>query len=289
MIFIKYIITLFIGISTLMQISGCRGDVEANDADLSSYGWVLYESGEYVDALDWFTTAIKQDSSHSDAYNGVGWTMGHLRQQDSSIYYFNKYLERDTTSFENKLDFYAGLAFGYNADGNDAMARQYAQTYFFGSQNSEIGDPDWCFCHKKDINQLDVRLVLAISEYRLGLFTNCQSSINKIYSDISKQLKSGESNSIATDYLDLNGSGVFDSGDQLFNGEWQDVGSIGVLEEGETKYFDEYPFNYDVNSVVSRAYLANHLSILQGHLSPLKGENGLNCSDNDGQGGGYCQ
>tara|TARA_Y100000748_G_scaffold117834_1_gene98922 strand:- start:15337 stop:16206 length:870 start_codon:yes stop_codon:yes gene_type:complete len=289
MIFIKYIITLFIGISTLMQISGCRGDVEANDADLSSYGWVLYESGEYVDALDWFTTAIKQDSSHSDAYNGVGWTMGHLRQQDSSIYYFNKYLERDTTSFENKLDFYAGLAFGYNADGNDAMARQYAQTYFFGSQNSEIGDPDWCFCHKKDINQLDVRLVLAISEYRLGLFTNCQSSINKIYSDISKQLKSGESNSIATDYLDLNGSGAFDSGDQLFNGEWQDVGSIGVLEEGETKYFDEYPFNYDVNSVVSRAYLANHLSILQGHLSPLKGENGLNCSDNDGQGGGYCQ
>ena len=289
MIFIKYIITLFIGISTLMQLSGCRGDVEANDADLSSYGWVLYESGEYVDALDWFTTAIKQDSSHSDAYNGVGWTMGHLRQQDSSIYYFNKYLERDTTSFENKLDFYAGLAFGYNADGNDAMARQYAQTYFFGSQNSEIGDPDWCFCHKKDINQLDVRLVLAISEYRLGLFTNCQSSINKIYSDISKQLKSGESNSIATDYLDLNGSGVFDSGDQLFNGEWQDVGSIGVLEEGETKYFDEYPFNYDVNSVVSRAYLANHLSILQGHLSPLKGENGLNCSDNDGQGGGYCQ
>tara|TARA_B100001250_G_scaffold338724_1_gene305855 strand:+ start:372 stop:1241 length:870 start_codon:yes stop_codon:yes gene_type:complete len=289
MIFIKYIITLFIGISTLMQISGCRGDVEANDADLSSYGWVLYESGEYVDALDWFTTAIKQDSSHSDAYNGVGWTMGHLRQQDSSIYYFNKYLERDTTSFENKLDFYAGLAFGYNADGNDAMARQYAQTYFFGSQNSEIGDPDWCFCHKKDINQLDVRLVLAISEYRLGLFTNCQSSINKIYSDISKQLKSGESNSIATDYLDLNGSGAFDSGDQLFNGEWQDVGSIGVLEEGEIKYFDEYPFNYDVNSVVSRAYLANHLSILQGHLSPLKGENGLNCSDNDGQGGGYCQ
>tara|TARA_B100001113_G_C21123044_1_gene628308 strand:+ start:2082 stop:2951 length:870 start_codon:yes stop_codon:yes gene_type:complete len=289
MIFIKYIITLFIGISTLMQLSGCRGDVEANDADLSSYGWVLYESGEYVDALDWFTTAIKQDSSHSDAYNGVGWTMGHLRQQDSSIYYFNKYLERDTTSFENKLDFYAGLAFGYNADGNDAMARQYAQTYFFGSQNSEIGDPDWCFCHKKDINQLDVRLVLAISEYRLGLFTNCQSSINKIYSDISKQLKSGEANSIATDYLDLNGSGVFDSGDQLFNGEWQDVGSIGVLEEGETKYFDEYPFNYDVNSVVSRAYLANHLSILQGHLSPLKGENGLNCSDNDGQGGGYCQ
>ena len=83
MMFIKYTITLFFGIIYLIQISACRGDVEANDADLSSYGWVLYESGDYVEALDWFTTAIKEDSSHSDAYNGVGWTMGHLRQQDS--------------------------------------------------------------------------------------------------------------------------------------------------------------------------------------------------------------
>ena len=290
MMFVKYTITLFFGIIYLIQISACRGDVEPNDADLSSYGWVLYESGDYVEALDWFTTAIKEDSSHSDAYNGVGWTMGHLRQQDSSIYYFNKYLDRDTTSFENRLDFYAGLAFGYNADGNDVKARQYAQTYFFGSQNSEIGDPDWCFCHKKDINQLDVRLVLAISEYRLGLFTNCQSSINKIYGDIARQLKSGETNSVDTDYVDSDGSGSFNAGDQLFNGEWQDSGEeIGVLEELEIKFFDEYPLNYDVTSVLSRTYLANHLSILQGHLSPLKGENGLNCSENDGQGGGYCQ
>ena len=278
----------FLAIMTVFML-GCRGDVVPSDSDMSSYGWNLYESGDYVEALDWFTTAIKQDSSHSDAYNGVGWTMGHLRQADSSVYYFNKYLEKDSTSFTDILDFYAGLSFAYNAIGNDAMARVFAQTYFFGNQNSEIGDPDWCFCHKTDINQLDVRLVLAISEYRLGLFNNSQSSINAAYSDLSKQLNSGESNSIATDYLDVNGNGVFDGGDGIYNGEWQDAGAIGVLEEGELKYFDEYPLNYDHETVVGRTYLANHLALLQGHLSISNGENGLNCSDNDGQGGGYCQ
>ncbi len=278
----------FLAIMTVFML-GCRGDVVPSDSDMSSYGWNLYESGDYVEALDWFTTAIKQDSSHSDAYNGVGWTMGHLRQADSSVYYFNKYLEKDSTSFTDILDFYAGLSFAYNAIGNDAMARVFAQTYFFGNQNSEIGDPDWCFCHKTDINQLDVRLVLAISEYRLGIFNNSQSSINAAYSYLSKQLNSGESNSIATDYLDVNGNGVFDGGDGIYNGEWQDAGAIGVLEEGELKYFDEYPLNYDLETVVGRTYLANHLALLQGHFSISNGENGLNCSDNDGQGGGYCQ
>ena len=57
---------------TALLLPGCRGEVIPTDNDMSSYGWNLYESGEYFDALDWFTTAIKEDSSHSDAYNGVG-------------------------------------------------------------------------------------------------------------------------------------------------------------------------------------------------------------------------
>ncbi|MDP6169515.1 MAG: hypothetical protein QF780_05880 [Candidatus Marinimicrobia bacterium] len=270
-------------------IFGCRGEVIPTDSDMSNYGWSMYESGEYVDALDWFTTAIKEDSSHSDAYNGVGWTMGHLRQADSSVYYFQKYLTRDSTSFKDMLDFYAGLSFAYNAIGDDGNTRLYAQTYFFGNQNSEIGDPDWCFCHKTDINQLDVRLVLAISEYRLGLFAGSQSSINAAYGDLSKQLNSGSNNSTATEYVDVNGNGEFDAGDEIYNGEWQDSGTIGVLEEGELKYFDEYPLNYDHSTVLGRTYLANHLALLQGYLNGVNGENGLNCSENDGQGGGYCQ
>ena len=141
----------------------------------------MYENKDYLDAIVWFGDAIKKDSSHFDAYNGMGWAMGHLRQVDSSVYYFQKYISQDT-SFADVLDFYAGLSFAYNAMGNDMLARKYAETYFFGNQNPGL-DPDWCFCHDTDINQLDVRLILAISEFRLGLFDASQASVNKIYKD----------------------------------------------------------------------------------------------------------
>lgn len=250
-----YILKVILFSISLAVLFSCRGEVIASDVDLSSYGWALYERGDYVEALAWFEESIKTDSSHADAYNGVGWTMGQLRQADSAVYYFGKYLERDSSDFKDKLDFYAGLSFGYNASGNDAKAREYAQTYFFGTQNSELGDPDWCFCHKTDINMLDVRLILAISEFRLGLFQNCQMSINDTY----------------------NGLGTID-GDSLKNGN----------QKGDRILLDEYPLNYDYATITGRTFLANHLEILQNKLSSTNGENNLSCSESNVQGGGYC-
>ena len=236
-------------------ILSCRGDVIATDNDLSNFGWALYEDGEYLEALDWFKESIKTDSSHYDAYNGAGWTMGQLRQAEDAVYFFNTFLQRDSSDFKDKLDFYAGLSFGYSAVGNDIKAREYAQTYFFGNQNSDLGDPNWCFCHKTDINMIDVRLILAISEFRLGLFQNCLSSINDAYKDLG--------------YVD---------GDLLKNGELN-----GVVELEDT-----YPLGYDYTTISGRTYLANHLEILQRKLASTNGENGLNCSQFDGLGGGYC-
>ena len=226
--FILFAITL-----TVLYFPNCRGDVIATDEDYSTYGWSMYENKEYRDALVWFGDAINKDSSHFDAYNGMGWTMGHLRQVDSSVYYFQKYLSQDS-SFVDVLDFYAGLSFAYNAIGNDTLARRYAETYFFGNQNSDLGDPDWCFCHNTDINQLDVRLILAISEFRMALFDNCQSSVNQIY---------------------------------------KDMGLSTVLNE-------------DLTTVQGRTVLVGHISSLQKSIK--SGENGLNCSEDDGSGGGYC-
>lgn len=238
-----------------LTILSCRGDVIATDSDLSNFGWALYEDGEYLEALDWFKESIKTDSSHYDAYNGAGWTMGQLRQAEDAVYFFNTFLQRDSSDFKDKLDFYAGLSFGYSAVGNDIKAREYAQTYFFGNQNSDLGDPNWCFCHKTDINMIDVRLILAISEFRLGLFQNCLSSINDSYKDLG--------------YVD---------GDLLKNGELN----------GAVELEDAYPLGYDYTTISGRTYLANHLEILQRKLASTNGENGLNCSENDGLGGGYC-
>ncbi|MBL51003.1 MAG: hypothetical protein CMG57_03500 [Candidatus Marinimicrobia bacterium] len=164
----------------LFFFPNCRGDILPTEEDLANYGWDMYEAGNFLDAREWFGDALKKDSSYYDSYNGMGWTMGHLRQADSSVHYFSMYLSNDT-NFVDKLDFYAGLSFGYNALGDDVNARKYCNI-FFGNQNP-ILDPDWVFSHNKKINHLDVRLVLAVSEFHLALFDNCQSSINKIYKD----------------------------------------------------------------------------------------------------------
>jgi tetratricopeptide (TPR) repeat protein len=164
----------------LVFIPNCRGNIIATEEELSDYGWVMYEDHNFLDARIWFGDAIKKDTTYNDSYNGMGWTMGHLLQADSSVYYFEKFLAIDT-SFSNILDFYAGLSFAYSALGKNSEARTNCNI-FFGKQNP-ILDPDWEFSHNKKINYLDVRLVLALSEFRLGFFENCQESINKIYKD----------------------------------------------------------------------------------------------------------
>jgi hypothetical protein len=126
----------------------------------------------------------------------MGWTMGHLRQADSSVHYFEKFLAIDT-SFSNILDFYAGLSFAYNALGKNTEARTNCNL-FFGKQNPNL-DGYWEFSHNKKINYLDVQLILAVSEFRLGFFDNCQKLINKIYTDI------GSSTKVEEDYTTVTG------------------------------------------------------------------------------------
>ena len=188
-------VTLGLGFC-LAFIPNCRGNIIATEEELADYGWVMYEERNFLDAREWFGDAIKKDSLYVDSYNGMGWTMGHLRQADSSVHYFEKFLTMDT-SFSNILDFYAGLSFAYNALGKNAEARTNCNI-FFGKQNP-ILDPNWEFSHNKKINYLDVRLILAVSEFRLAFFENCQDSINKIYQAI------GSSTAVNEDYTTVTG------------------------------------------------------------------------------------
>ena len=189
------LVTLGLGFC-IVFIPNCRGNIIATEEELSDYGWVMYEERNFLDARDWFADAIKKDTLYNDSYNGMGWTMGHLRQADSSVHYFEKFLAIDT-SFSNILDFYAGLSFAYNALGKNTEARTNCNL-FFGKQNP-ILNGYWEFSHNKKINYLDVQLILAISEFRLGFFDNCQKLINKIYTDI------GSSTTVEEDYTTVTG------------------------------------------------------------------------------------
>jgi len=189
------LVTLGLGFC-IVFIPNCRGNIVATEEELSDYGWVMYEERNFLDARDWFADAIKKDTLYNDSYNGMGWTMGHLRQADSSVHYFEKFLAIDT-SFSNILDFYAGLSFAYNALGKNTEARTNCNL-FFGKQNP-ILNGYWEFSHNKKINYLDVQLILAVSEFRLGFFDNCQKLINKIYTDI------GSSTTVEEDYMTVTG------------------------------------------------------------------------------------
>ena len=188
-------VTLGLGFC-LVFIPNCRGNIIATEEELADYGWVMYEERHFLDARDWFGDAIKKDTLYNDSYNGMGWTMGHLRMADSSVHYFEKFLAMDT-SFSNILDFYAGLSFAYNAIVKNAEARTNCNI-FFGKQNPILDDP-WKFSHNQKINYLDVRLILAVSEFRLAKFENCQNSINKRYQD------SGSSISVDVDHTTVTG------------------------------------------------------------------------------------
>ena len=176
----------FFGVLLCMTIFfNCRGNIIPSEEDLSDYGWTLYEANDFAGARSWFTDAVKKDSAYYNGYNGMGWTMGILRQPDSSIYYFGKYLSIDSVFVRDvTMDFYAGLAFAYSAVGNDTSARIYCNYFFSNIYLLEGEEGLWAFTHNVKINYIDVRLILALSEFRLGLFENCQESINQIYKDI---------------------------------------------------------------------------------------------------------
>ena len=259
-------------------IGGCRQQYEPIDSDFSQFGWKYYENGDYVGARDWFKEALKDDSTFADAYNGIGWSLGHLGQADSARKYFELWIAQADEESDYLFDYYAGLAFSYNALGNDQQALFNAQSNFFGKQDVVSGDI-WCFCHRKDINQIDVRLIQAISQFRLGLFSDCLVTINDTYTDLTRQLSSAsDANQMSGDYLDLDNSGTFTLNDKLYNGEWIDSTPDGILTPGEERLFDSYPLFYDVETVMGRSFLANHLAILAVHTSSQNGKNKLSCN-----------
>ena len=259
-------------------IGGCRQQYEPIDSDFSQFGWKYYENGDYIGARDWFKEALKDDSTFADAYNGIGWSLGHLGQADSARKYFELWIAQADEENDYLFDYYAGLAFAYNALGNDQQALFNAQSNFFGNQDVVSGDI-WCFCHRKDINQIDVRLIQAISQFRLGLFSDCLVTINDIYTDLTRQLSSAsDANQMSGDYLDLDNSGTFTLNDKLYNGEWIDSTPDGILTPGEERLFDSYPLFYDVETVMGRSFLANHLAILAVHTSSQNGKNKLSCN-----------
>ena len=162
--------------------TNCREPVVPTEEDLTGYGWVLYEAGEFQEAREWFYDAVAKDSSYADGYNGIGWCFGKLRQADSAAVYFHISQTKPFDLYDTPdldLDLYAGLTFAYSGMHVDSLVREYS-TYVL-VERPELGP--WYFSHDQKINHLDVRLELALADFNMGYFTSCRDNLQSIYND----------------------------------------------------------------------------------------------------------
>ena len=84
----------FLLIIGLITVDACRKKYYATAEDMAEYGWVLYETKDYLNSNAWFNDAILKDSKWKDGYNGLGWSYAKLMVLDSSIVHFNTGLQK---------------------------------------------------------------------------------------------------------------------------------------------------------------------------------------------------
>ena len=161
----------FLLIIGLITVDACRKKYYATAVDMAEYGWVLYETKDYLNSNTWFNDAILKDSKWKDGYNGLGWSYAKLMVLDSSIAHFNTGLEKVQDAW-NPTDVHseilAGLTFAHHANKNDAKAIQFGRT-FLDSTVKPL-EPGWVFSHDSLLNYLDVRVILAASYFAKGKF-----------------------------------------------------------------------------------------------------------------------
>ena len=69
----------------LITLDACRKKYYATAEDMSEYGWVMYETKDYLTSNSWFQDAVSDDANWMDGYNGLGWSYAKLMVLDSSI------------------------------------------------------------------------------------------------------------------------------------------------------------------------------------------------------------
>tara|TARA_B100000586_G_scaffold52963_1_gene35599 strand:- start:970 stop:1626 length:657 start_codon:yes stop_codon:yes gene_type:complete len=162
---------LFILSLGLITVDACRKKYYATAEDMAEYGWVLFETQEYLTSNAWFLDAIKENKDWKDGYNGLGWTYAKLMVLDSSIAHFTTGLEKTQYQWnpvDVQSEILAGLTFANHALGKDAKTIQYG-TAFLDSTVKPLTQ-GWAFTHDSLLNYLDVRITLAASYYALGKF-----------------------------------------------------------------------------------------------------------------------
>ena len=168
----KFVILIIVTLSFFSCENG--GEPEGTAGELINSGWVNFEIGEYLNAIEDFNSAIAKDASAFEAYSGIGWSQIRLDQIDDAE---ANYLTALNGNYAGK-ELLAGLAAISLATEEYTTAIGYAESIL------NI-DPDWVFEHDNTIDFKDVWFVVAIAYFHEGDFAEVEAAILKIDSTYS--------------------------------------------------------------------------------------------------------
>ena len=167
---------IFLIVVTLLFFS-CEdngGEPEVTAGELINSGWIYFETGKYLNAIEDFNSALTKDASVFEAYSGIGWSQIRLDQIDDAEVNYQTALNGNYAGKE----VLAGLAAISLANEEYTAAIGYAESIL------NI-DPDWVFEHDNFIDYRDVWFVVAIAYFHEGDFAEVELAILKIDSSYS--------------------------------------------------------------------------------------------------------
>ena len=169
----KFIILIL----SLLSFFSCEdngGEPEITAEELINSGWIYFETGEYLNAIEDFNSAIAKDASAFEAYSGMGWSQIRLDQIDES-----------QTNFLSALDGnYAGKEVLAGLAAISLAIEEYTTAIGYAESILNI-DPDWIFEHDNTIDFKDVWFVVAVAYFHEGDFAEVEAAILKIDSTYS--------------------------------------------------------------------------------------------------------
>jgi len=186
----KTTLLFFIAIG-LITLDACRKKYYATAEDMAEYGWVMYETQDYLTSNTWFNSAVSEDANWMDGYNGLGWSYAKLMVLDSSINNFITGLGKPQDKWNPTnihAEILAGLTFAYHAQGKDKKTIEYGRA-FLDSTVKPL-KAGWVFSHDPDslLNYLDVRITLAASYFSVGKFDSASLNVQVILDSLNSSV-----------------------------------------------------------------------------------------------------
>ncbi|MCF7824147.1 MAG: hypothetical protein K9N35_08260 [Candidatus Marinimicrobia bacterium] len=166
--------TLILVLISFLTLFSCRDKIDPQADDFVEYGWTLYAERDFRKAFEIFKAGLDEDSLYVDGYNGCGWCYIEFNSPDTAISFFSEGLDYITVdSSQVRFELLAGLALSYHAAGN------YPNAILKGTELYSFR-PLFEFSHDWRINYVDIILLVAMSHYTQGDFSDALLWVKKL-------------------------------------------------------------------------------------------------------------